>query len=187
MAQRQKLAVEREKLQAELEHFRKCLTLPQTPHWPRGSHYKGYPPRWPRHANQMAPRPMATNPFWLTPRVYSTRLGPPWLAPWNEWMNREGWAVHGVAAHHRLCRDPPTRANVANPQDLREYGAGTHTRTRTHLLFTVFSPCCSYVRPLPPSTPQTKRQSCQWGRSYSRRGVVKGTGTLQKLLASLDR
>uniref|UniRef100_H3DR57 Gse1 coiled-coil protein b n=1 Tax=Tetraodon nigroviridis TaxID=99883 RepID=H3DR57_TETNG len=44
MAQRQKLAVEREKLQAELEHFRKCLTLPQTPHWPRGSHYKGYPP-----------------------------------------------------------------------------------------------------------------------------------------------
>uniref|UniRef100_A0A1A8SE60 Neurofilament medium polypeptide n=1 Tax=Nothobranchius rachovii TaxID=451742 RepID=A0A1A8SE60_9TELE len=44
MSQRQKLAVEREKLQAELEHFRKCLTLPQT-HWPRGGHYKGYPPR----------------------------------------------------------------------------------------------------------------------------------------------
>lgn len=113
--------------------------------------------------------------------------GKDWLAPWNEWMNREGWAVHQVAAHRRLCRGPPTRANVANPQDLWEYGAGTHTRTRTHLLFTVFSPCCSYVRPLPPSTPQTKRQSCQWGRSYYRRGVVKGTGTLQKLLASLDR
>uniref|UniRef100_A0A4W5QGU7 Genetic suppressor element-like domain-containing protein n=1 Tax=Hucho hucho TaxID=62062 RepID=A0A4W5QGU7_9TELE len=44
MSQRQKLAVEREKLQAELEHFRKCLTLPQ-PHWARGGHYKGYPPR----------------------------------------------------------------------------------------------------------------------------------------------
>lgn len=44
MSQRQKLAMEREKLQAELEHFRKCLTLPQT-HWPRGGHYKGYPPR----------------------------------------------------------------------------------------------------------------------------------------------
>lgn len=44
MSQRQRLAAEREKLQAELEHFRKCLTLPQT-HWPRGSHYKGYPPR----------------------------------------------------------------------------------------------------------------------------------------------
>lgn len=44
MSQRQKLAVEREKIQAELEHFRKCLTLPQT-HWPRGGHYKGYPPR----------------------------------------------------------------------------------------------------------------------------------------------
>uniref|UniRef100_A0A3Q3STZ4 Gse1 coiled-coil protein b n=1 Tax=Mastacembelus armatus TaxID=205130 RepID=A0A3Q3STZ4_9TELE len=44
MSQRQKLAVEREKLQAELEHFRKCLTLPQT-HWPRGGHYKSYPPR----------------------------------------------------------------------------------------------------------------------------------------------
>ncbi|KAI9542733.1 hypothetical protein NQZ68_017744 [Dissostichus eleginoides] len=44
MSQRQKLAVERETLQAELEHFRKCLTLPQT-HWPRGGHYKGYPPR----------------------------------------------------------------------------------------------------------------------------------------------
>ncbi|KAJ3593907.1 hypothetical protein NHX12_006240 [Muraenolepis orangiensis] len=44
MSQRQKLALEREKLQAELEHFRKCLTLPQT-HWPRGGHYKGYPPR----------------------------------------------------------------------------------------------------------------------------------------------
>lgn len=44
MSQRQKLAVEREKLQSELDHFRKCLTLPQT-HWPRGGHYKGYPPR----------------------------------------------------------------------------------------------------------------------------------------------
>ncbi|KAL1007338.1 hypothetical protein UPYG_G00085210 [Umbra pygmaea] len=44
MSQRQKLAVEREKLQAELEHFRKCLTLPQA-HWARGGHYKGYPPR----------------------------------------------------------------------------------------------------------------------------------------------
>lgn len=44
VSQRQKLAAERERLQAELEHFRKCLTLPHT-QWPRGSHYKGYPPR----------------------------------------------------------------------------------------------------------------------------------------------
>ncbi|KAG5270112.1 hypothetical protein AALO_G00188860 [Alosa alosa] len=43
MAQKQKLAAEREKLQAELEHFRKCLSLPQT-HWSR-AHFKGYPPR----------------------------------------------------------------------------------------------------------------------------------------------
>uniref|UniRef100_A0AAY4BCZ4 Genetic suppressor element-like domain-containing protein n=1 Tax=Denticeps clupeoides TaxID=299321 RepID=A0AAY4BCZ4_9TELE len=43
MAQKQKLAAEREKMQAELEHFRKCLSLPQS-HWSR-SHFKGYPPR----------------------------------------------------------------------------------------------------------------------------------------------
>uniref|UniRef100_A0A8C2HWP1 Gse1 coiled-coil protein n=1 Tax=Cyprinus carpio TaxID=7962 RepID=A0A8C2HWP1_CYPCA len=43
MAQKQKLAAERENLQAELEHFKKCLTLPQNP-WSRG-HFKGYPPR----------------------------------------------------------------------------------------------------------------------------------------------
>ncbi|XP_055029391.2 genetic suppressor element 1 isoform X1 [Misgurnus anguillicaudatus] len=43
MAQKQKLAAEREKLQAELEHFKKCLTLPQTP-WSR-THFKGYSPR----------------------------------------------------------------------------------------------------------------------------------------------
>lgn len=44
MAQKQKLAAERENLQAELEHFKKCLTLPQSP-WSR-AHFKGYPPRW---------------------------------------------------------------------------------------------------------------------------------------------
>uniref|UniRef100_A0A673HAT6 Genetic suppressor element 1-like n=1 Tax=Sinocyclocheilus rhinocerous TaxID=307959 RepID=A0A673HAT6_9TELE len=43
MAQKQKLAAERENLQAELEHFKKCLMLPQSP-WSR-SHFKGYPPR----------------------------------------------------------------------------------------------------------------------------------------------
>ncbi|XP_051726961.1 genetic suppressor element 1 isoform X3 [Ctenopharyngodon idella] len=43
MAQKQKLAAERENLQAELEHFKKCLTLPQSP-WSR-VHFKGYPPR----------------------------------------------------------------------------------------------------------------------------------------------
>ncbi|XP_077104287.1 genetic suppressor element 1 isoform X3 [Siphateles boraxobius] len=43
MAQKQKLAAERENLQAELEHFKKCLTLPQSP-WSR-AHFKGYPPR----------------------------------------------------------------------------------------------------------------------------------------------
>lgn len=43
MAQKQKLAAEREKLQAELEHFRKCLTVPHAA-WSR-AHFKGYPPR----------------------------------------------------------------------------------------------------------------------------------------------
>uniref|UniRef100_A0A672PG57 Genetic suppressor element 1-like n=1 Tax=Sinocyclocheilus grahami TaxID=75366 RepID=A0A672PG57_SINGR len=43
MAQKQKLVAERENLQAELEHFKKCLMLPQNP-WSR-SHFKGYPPR----------------------------------------------------------------------------------------------------------------------------------------------
>ncbi|KAL4630252.1 genetic suppressor element 1-like isoform X4 [Arapaima gigas] len=43
MAQKQKLASEREKLQAELDHFRKCLALPPL-HWSRG-YFKGYPPR----------------------------------------------------------------------------------------------------------------------------------------------
>ncbi|KAG7473547.1 hypothetical protein MATL_G00097040 [Megalops atlanticus] len=43
MAQKQKLASEREKLQAELDHFRKCLALPQL-HWSRG-YFKGYTPR----------------------------------------------------------------------------------------------------------------------------------------------
>ncbi|KAK1784629.1 hypothetical protein P4O66_003318 [Electrophorus voltai] len=42
VGQKQKLAAERERLQAELEHFRKCLTLPQMP-WSR-AHFKGYPP-----------------------------------------------------------------------------------------------------------------------------------------------
>lgn len=184
MSQRQKLAVEREKLQAELEHFRKCLTLPQTPHWPRGSHYKGYPPRWPRHAQQMAPRSAATYPFWPTPRVYFPRLGPHgsseetgWLHEMNEQMVKDGQSLgrsppQTVPRPTSTCQcshpAPPTR------QDQQEYGAGRRTRTRTHLLFTVFSPCCSYVRSLPPSPPQTHRQSCQWGSSYPRRGVAKG-------------
>ncbi|KAM4720992.1 genetic suppressor element 1 isoform 2-T2 [Rhinophrynus dorsalis] len=41
MNQKQKVASERERLQAELEHFRKCLVLPTTP-WSRG-YFKGHP------------------------------------------------------------------------------------------------------------------------------------------------
>lgn len=126
MAQRQKLAVEREKLQAELEHFRKCLTLPQTPHWSRGSHYKGYPPRWPRHAAHMAPRPTATYPFWLTPRVYFPRLGPHgsmeetgWLHEVNEWIVKDGQSLGRSPPQSVLrptntcqCSQPPRSARV---------------------------------------------------------------------------
>lgn len=43
MSQKQKVASERERLQAELEHFRKCLVLPPSP-WSRG-YFKGHP-RW---------------------------------------------------------------------------------------------------------------------------------------------
>ncbi|KAM4614303.1 genetic suppressor element 1-like isoform 4-T6 [Discoglossus pictus] len=41
MSQKQKVASERERLQAELEHFRKCLVLPAMP-WSRG-YFKGHP------------------------------------------------------------------------------------------------------------------------------------------------
>ncbi|CAH2324111.1 Hypothetical predicted protein [Pelobates cultripes] len=41
MSQKQKIASERERLQAELEHFRKCLVLPTTS-WSR-AYYKGHP------------------------------------------------------------------------------------------------------------------------------------------------
>ena len=40
-SQKQKIVSERERLQAELDHLRKCLALPAM-HWPRG-YYKGYP------------------------------------------------------------------------------------------------------------------------------------------------
>ncbi|XP_059362202.1 genetic suppressor element 1-like isoform X1 [Carassius carassius] len=42
MSLKQKLSAESENLQAELEHFKKCLMLPQSL-WSR-SHFKGYPP-----------------------------------------------------------------------------------------------------------------------------------------------
>ncbi|KAM9301475.1 genetic suppressor element 1 [Gastrophryne carolinensis] len=41
MSQKQRVASERERLQAELEHFRKCLVLPSAP-WSRG-YFKGHP------------------------------------------------------------------------------------------------------------------------------------------------
>ncbi|KAM4017561.1 genetic suppressor element 1 isoform 2-T2 [Anomaloglossus baeobatrachus] len=41
MSQKQKVASERERLQAELEHFRKCLVLPPSP-WSRG-YFRGHP------------------------------------------------------------------------------------------------------------------------------------------------
>ncbi|KAM3918359.1 genetic suppressor element 1 isoform 5-T5 [Leptodactylus fuscus] len=41
MSQKQKVASERERLQAELEHFRKCLVVPPSP-WSRG-YFKGHP------------------------------------------------------------------------------------------------------------------------------------------------
>lgn len=40
-SQKQKIVSERERLQAELDHLRKCLALPAM-HWPRG-YLKGYP------------------------------------------------------------------------------------------------------------------------------------------------
>ncbi|XP_045149723.1 genetic suppressor element 1 isoform X2 [Echinops telfairi] len=40
-SQKQKVVSERERLQAELDHLRKCLALPAM-HWPRG-YFKGYP------------------------------------------------------------------------------------------------------------------------------------------------
>lgn len=40
-SQKQKMVSERERLQAELDHLRKCLALPAM-HWPRG-YFKGYP------------------------------------------------------------------------------------------------------------------------------------------------
>lgn len=40
-SQKQKIVSERERLQAELDHLRKCLALPAM-HWPRG-YFKGYP------------------------------------------------------------------------------------------------------------------------------------------------
>lgn len=45
VSQRQKVREERERLQAQLEHFRRCLTLPNI-HWGRG-HINGHMPRWP--------------------------------------------------------------------------------------------------------------------------------------------
>lgn len=44
LAQRQRLALDRERMQAELEHFRKCLALPAL--LLHRGHYKGPPPRW---------------------------------------------------------------------------------------------------------------------------------------------
>ncbi|XP_073410997.1 genetic suppressor element 1 isoform X3 [Dendrobates tinctorius] len=41
MSQKQKVASERERLQAELEHFKKCLVLPPSP-WSRG-YFRGHP------------------------------------------------------------------------------------------------------------------------------------------------
>lgn len=45
VSQRQKVREERERLQAQLEHFRRCLTLPNI-HWGRGQ-VNGHTPRWP--------------------------------------------------------------------------------------------------------------------------------------------
>ena len=45
VSQRQKVREERERLQAQLEHFRRCLTLPNI-HWGR-SQVNGHTPRWP--------------------------------------------------------------------------------------------------------------------------------------------
>lgn len=168
MSQRQKLAVEREKLQAELEHFRKCLTLPQT-HWPRSSHYKGYPPRWPHHADQMAPGPLDASQFWLTLRVYFSWPGPQglhqgehgWLVKKNEW--NDGWWADGwmngscrtmwwrtespwIAASRGLCHEPLTRANVANPHPRSATvwgGKITWRSTQTH------SRTCFSASPVP--------------------------------------
>lgn len=165
MSQRQKLAVEREKLQAELEHFRKCLTLPQTP-WPRGGHYKGYPPRWPQHAELMTPWPRPPplsdwHPEFIfhglvhmAPwrRIWLARWMNEWMHEWMEWMEwMDRWMIqdHTVKDRQSLdCGQPGTVPRATNvcqcsqPRDQREYGAGVpedqhkHTHTHTHLLFT---------------------------------------------------
>lgn len=180
MSQRQKLAVEREKLQAELEHFRKCLTLPQT-HWPRGGHYKGYPPRWPQHADLTAPR-LRPPPFsdWHPEFIFHglVHMAPQrrifgWLDKMNEWMDecvgertiqwRTGslWLV----ASQGLCHKPLRCANVANPptpRDQPKYRAGVpedqHKHTHAPAFHTLFSPLLLYSS-VPASLTATSTQT----------------------------
>lgn len=49
VSQRQRVREERERLHAQLEHFRRCLTLPSM-HWGRGGHLNTHMPRWPQDA-----------------------------------------------------------------------------------------------------------------------------------------
>lgn len=80
------------------------------------------------------------------------------------------------------CSQPPTSLRVRGRSTWRS----TQIHTHAPGFHTVFSPCCSVVQSLHPSPPQLHRQSCQWGSSYPRRGVVKETWMLQRLLASRD-
>lgn len=54
MAQKHNLALKRDRVQAELEHIKKCLTLPLL-HWHRG-YYKRPSPRWPEDGRQHEPQ-----------------------------------------------------------------------------------------------------------------------------------
>ncbi len=69
VSQRQKVREERERLQAQLEHFRRCLTLPNI-HWGRGQ-VNGHMQRWP-----------------LTPTLWQIRL---WQQR-NGNENKTGWS-----------------------------------------------------------------------------------------------
>lgn len=103
-----------------------------------------------------------------------------------EWMDR--WMHrgqdHSVKERQSLdCGQPGTAPQATNlcqcsqPQDQREYRARVpedqDKHTHAPAFHTLFSPCCSIVQSLHPSPPHLHRQSCQWGSSCPRRGVVK--------------
>lgn len=69
----------------------------------------------------------------------------------------------------------PWATNVCQCSQPWEHGTEAPEDHHRHAptSYIVFSPCCSVVQSLHPSSPQPHRQSCQWGSSYPRKGVVK--------------